>query len=1025
MRNISSWAIKNPVFPLVLFIMLTFAGLISFIRLPVTNNPDISFPVVQVTVSQPGASPTEMETQVTQKIEGAVAGIGNVEDITSWTPEGTANVVIKFHIGTNIDRATSDVRDAVAKIRSDLPEGIEEPVVQRQDADGGNFVAYAVSTSDMTEQQLSWFVDNNIAKRLLVLNGVSQVSRGGGVNREIRILLDPQRLQAYGLTAAGVNQQLRTVNLDAAGGRGDIAGSEQSIRVLGGAKTAQQLADTRISVPGRQPVRLSDIAEVKDSFAEVRNLSRVNGRNATTFGITKAKGYSEVTVSKLVEKELTKILKENPNIKISQVYTQVDDTKLQYESALRAMIEGAVLAVLVVYLFLRDGRATFISALAIPLSAIPTFWIMSLLGFTLNSISLLALSLVAGILVDDAIVEIENIVRHMRMGKSAYRAALEAADEIGLAVVATSMSIVAVFLPVSFMGGIVGQYFKQFGLTVAVAVLMSLLVARTLTPIIAAYFLKPHGEQAHANGPIMQFYLRSLNWAIGNRWKTVLIGVAFLAATLVMFAVIPKGLFPQQDNGYGQVNIEVPPGTRFAELARLSERVTTILRSHKEVASVNEDIGGDEGRTAFLFINYVDKKDRNKTSKQIEEMITKELRDIPDAHINFADFSGGGGGRPVTLFLTGDDPELLERTARTLEKQMQALPELQDARVDGDMKRPEIVIKPRFDLAAQLGVSVQALGQTIRVATIGDIPQNLAKFSLADRQVPIRVSLQENSRANLDTLLNLPVPTADGGAVPLRAVADVSFGSGPSRVRHYNQSRRIMLVADLNHVPLEKALNAVNNLPTLKNLPSGVRKVDQGDAQLFQELISNFMIAFAAGIFLVFAVLVLLYQRAFQPFTNMASLLLAPGGGLALLMLTGYEMTMPVFIGILMLFGIVAKNSILLIDFAIEEMNKGTERAAAIWEAGHKRAQPIVMTTVAMIAGMLPVAFSVGGDGFRAPMGVVVIGGLALSTILTLIIIPAGFTIVDDIEKWLAPRIGKLLTTRRKDDHLILPHAAE
>ena len=487
MKNMSAWAIRHPVTPVVLFVVLVFMGLVSFFRLPRTLNPDISFPGVQVLVSQPGASPQEIETQIMQKVEAAVASIGNIDNITSLAIEGQSRVFIEFAIGTPIDRAVADVRDAVSKVRVDLPAGIQEPTVVRMDADANQVAAYAVSSSALSDEDLSWFVDNTLSKRLLGIEGVSQVSRGGGVSREIRIELDPARMQALGVTAAQVNAQLRQLNLDSAGGRAELGGGEQAIRVLGEARSARGLGDTQIMLSGGRFARLSDLATVRDSVGEIRSLARLNGRPATTFSILKAKGTSDITVMDDVDAEIAKIKKENPNVTIDQIFTTVTYTKQTYHSAMSALFEGSILAVFVVFLFLRDTRATLISALAIPLSAIPTFAVMQWLGFTLNSISLLAVSLVAGVLVDDAIVEIENIVRHMRMGKSGYQAALDAADEIGLAVVACSATIIAVFLPVSFMGGLTGQFFKQFGLTVATAVFFSLLVARLITPVIAAY----------------------------------------------------------------------------------------------------------------------------------------------------------------------------------------------------------------------------------------------------------------------------------------------------------------------------------------------------------------------------------------------------------------------------------------------------------------------------------------------------------------------------------------------------------
>ncbi|HUL17863.1 MAG TPA: efflux RND transporter permease subunit [Steroidobacteraceae bacterium] len=1014
MKNISAWAIRHPVTPVVLFTVLLFMGLVGFVRLPVTLNPDISFPGVEVLVSQPGASPQEIETQIMQKVEGAVAGIGNINNITSLAIEGQARIFIEFAIGTPIDRAVADVRDAVAKVRVNLPQGIEEPVVQRLDIDQ-QIAIFAVSSSALTAEQLSWFVDNNINKRLLSMEGVAQVSRGGGVSREIRIELDPARMQALGVTAAQVNQQLRSLNLDSPGGRAQVGGGEQAIRVLGEARSAGDLGDTQIVLPGGRFARLADLATVKDSVGEIRSLARLNGRPATTFSISKAKGTSDVNVMKEVNEELTKIRKENPQVTIAQVFTTVDYTEATYHSAMSALLEGSILAVLVVFLFLRDGRATLISALAIPLSAIPTFLVMQWLDFTLNSISLLALSLVAGVLVDDAIVEIENIVRHMRMGKSAYQAALDAADEIGLAVVACSATIIAVFLPVSFMGGLTGQYFKQFGLTVAAAVFFSLLVARLITPVLAAYTLRSGAIATHEDGPVMAWYQRVLRWTTLHRWKTLGGGAAFFALSLVGLILVPKAFIPPSDDSYTEINIELPAGARLEDTSAVSAAVYRILARQPEVSSVVERIGGDEFdevRTGTLQITLVKPSERKASQREFEDRVINDFATIPDARIHFN--RGGNNGRDVNIYITGDDPRLTEASARKLVAEMRQLKELRDPGIDGDMPRPEILIRPHLDLASQLGVTVASLSDTIRIATLGELDQYSAKFSLADRQVPIRVSLNEDSRRDLSTLENLPVPTASGGAVPLKAVADITFGEGPTRVRRYNQARRLSIVADLSEgVELGTAMEKIRALPALKNLPQGVHQVDVGNAKYMNELFVNFLIAMVTGILMVFAVLVLLFARVLQPITILSSLLLSFGGAVAALMLSGSALSLGAMIGFLMLMGIVAKNAILLVDFAIEEMRAGKDRLAAILEATHKRARPIVMTTVAMVAGMVPVAIGLGGDtSFRQPMAVAVIGGLITSTALTLVIVPALFTVVDDIERWLAPKFGRVLTAQ-------------
>ena len=1132
-RNISSWCIRNPVPPIVLFIGLMLAGLIAFMGMDVNNNPDIDFPAATVVISQPGAAPTEMENQITQKVEAAARSVNGVDEINSTVREGNSETFVQFDIGTPTDRAVNDLRDAITQIRGDLPDGILEPQIARVDFAGDPILFVAAETTDMTLEELSWYVDNNVARRMLGVEGIAAVTREGGVSRNIRVVLDPAALQSQGITAAQVNSQLRQTNLNATGGRAEIAGSEQSVRVLGNARTAYDLSQTQIIVPGGRSVRLADLGVVKDAYSEQRTIAKMNGRQVISFNVQRSKGASEVTAYDDAWKELRKIEKDDPRIKFREIINEVDYTKAQYRSAMEGLIEGAVLAVLVVLLFLRDFRATIISAIAIPLSAIPAFYFMSLMGITLNGLSLLALSLVAGVLVDDAIVEIENIVRHMRMGKSAYQASMDAADEIGLAVVATTMAIVAVFLPVALMPGISGQFFKSFGYTVVLSVLMSLFVARMITPLVAAYFLKSHGPAPHAAGKGMEWYLRVLRWSLDtsktdamrgriakvrtNRlyygiplglaaalalanvvqmklgattdepvggWSMafgflgafILLALVFLALTIIaglLFSTVVKpdrnnfsawsryvgkigwarargdhrvwmvgaGFFtfvvqvvlfmtlsmsfqPPLNLDFSRVRIGMPPGTTLEQTEAVAQRASDIIATNPAVDRVFQRIYVGTG-----FLNIVLKKDREVTSTEFERSLTPQLAAIPDARVNFISQSGGGGagGRDISLFLGSDNPELLTTTANKIADEMGTLKELVAPRAFGDLVRPEITIKPRFDLAADLGVTTVALSQTIRIATLGDIAQNSAKFSLADRQVPITVSLPESARRDLAVLQNLPVPTTSGGSVPLKAVAEIGFGSGPTAVQRTNQVRRLSVGADLAPGLVSgDAWPKINELPTVKNLPDGVQKLELGDSKWQAELLYYFAIALASGVLLVFAVLVLLYRRFLSPFVNMGSLLLAPLGAAIGLHLTGNPVSLPVLIGILMLFGIVAKNSILLIDFAVEMMDHGMPKDEAIEEAGHKRAQPIVMTTIAMVAGMLPIAISLSGDSsWRAPMGVTVIGGLIFSTALTLLLVPSYFSIAVDLEQWVAKMFRKAVDNGEEHRPMAEPLPAE
>jgi multidrug efflux pump subunit AcrB len=1116
--QISAWSIRNPVVPIVLFLALTLAGIMSFMGMEVQNDPDIEFPVVVVSISQPGAAPSEITTQITQKVESAIRSVQGVRNIDASASEGNTTVSAEFEIGDDINAAVSEVKNAVDQIRSDLPDGILEPQIFKVATSSDPIAYFAVEASDMTLEQLSWFVDDTVARRLLAVEGMASVSRNGGVNREIRVVLDPAKMQAMDVTAAQVNGVLRQQNLNAAGGQSEIAGSRQSVRVLGNADDAFALSQRQISLGGRT-IKLADIAEVTDGYSEQTAMAFESGQQVVTFGMSRAKGASDVTVFDEAMLKMAEIEKENPGIKFTTLFNSVDYTKGQYKSSMAAMIEGALLAIVVVFLFLRDWRATVISAIAIPLSAIPTFWFLDLLGFTLNTMSLLALGLVAGVLVDDAIVEIENIVRHMRMGKSAYQASIDAADEIGLAVVATTFSIVAVFLPVGLMPGVAGQFFKNFGLTVVASVLMSLAVARMITPMIAAYFLKSGGVAEHGEGPMMDRYMKLLRWSLDSskavalkqmiervrgrfwyyplwlaiillfiatfgmaiqaiwgmlgqaglpafvnvllaffgaaaitigavvfvrfllgmvgggfgrwyayigqrfraRWqdhRLWMMGLGFLSllATIGLLIALPKQFFPTGNQDFSRVRIEMVPGTTLDQTRAVADQAAEIVESQPEVNTALISVREGSGS---IFITL--KKDRERTSQEFEQALTPRLSQIADARVSFQAFGpgGGGSGRDVSVMLSGSDPALLDKTAVTLVEQMKGLKEVRSPRIAADLQRPELIVTPRTDLAAQLGVTTAALSQTIRIATLGDIDQNSAKFSLSDRQIPIRVMLAKESRQSLDVIRNLPVQTASGGSVPLSRVADISFGSGPTTVQRRNQNFRIFVGADFAPGVVSSQADAViNKLPVMQNLPTGVSRAPFGSQEWEAEMQRDFLVALVSGTLLVFAVLVLLYHRFMSPLVNMGSLLLAPLGGLMALAIVQQPISMPVFIGVLMLFGIVAKNSILLIDFAIEEMARGVPKFQAIMEAGHKRAQPIVMTTVAMTAGMIPTAISLGGDGqWRAPMGTVVIGGLIVSTLLTLLIVPAGFSLADGLEKRMGPWLRTRLLTYDPEKH--------
>jgi hydrophobe/amphiphile efflux-1 (HAE1) family protein len=999
--NISAWSIRNPVPSIVLFAVLTLLGVMSFMSLPVTRFPNIDIPIVSITVTQSGAAPAELESQVTREVEDAVANITGVKHIISTVTDGISTTAMEFRLEIDQDRALNDVKDAIDEIRADLPRTIDEPIVRRIDVEGQSIMTFAASSPGMTLEQLSWHVDDVIKREVQGLKGVGRVERYGGVDREIRVLLDPDRLLAFGVTAADVNAQVRATNVDLGGGRGEVANQEQAIRTLAGARRVEDLAETEILLPGGRKVRLKELGRVIDDASEQRTFARLNAEPVVTFAVFRSKGASELSVAETVSGKLAELRERFPDVTLTNVDDAVSYTRGNYTSAMETLIEGAVLAVLVVLVFLRNWRATLIAAVALPLSAIPTFWAMEMMGFSLNLVSLLGITLVTGILVDDAIVEIENIVRHMNQGKSPYRAALEAADEIGLAVIAISLTIVAIFSPVSFMGGIAGQYFKQFGLTVAVAVLFSLLVARLITPMMAAYLMRPIPEEKDSEGPMIRAYAAFLGMTLKVRYLTLLTGMMLFVASIYATSLLPTGFLPDEDTSRVVVSAELPPGATLDDTRETTDFMVSKLRSIPQIKSVfvlggSTPTGGLEIRKSALFIQLVPKTERDLTQKQLKKVISDTLADVPDTR---AWYVNERGERELSFSILSQDGEKLSDFVGRLEGALRQVPGFTNVAATSSVDRPELRVVPKFDAAARLGVAPSAIAETIRVATIGDIDANLAKFNAGDRLVPIRVQIEESARANMLRLQNLRVTNTQGVAVPLAAVADVTFGRGPSAIDRYDRQRRAVIGVDLvSRYALgdarEKFLEIVEELKP----PAGVGLQPSGDAEIQDEVATGFMTAMGTGLMIVFGVLILLFGSVAQPITILLSLPLSFGGVVLALLATNNSVSMPVYIGLLMLMGIVTKNAIMLVDFAVIEVEKGVNRIEAVIDAGRKRARPIIMTTLAMVAGMVPSALAFGDGGeFRAPMAIAVIGGLLVSTVLSLIFVPSFYTVMDDL----------------------------
>nr|WP_230839748.1 efflux RND transporter permease subunit [Gloeobacter morelensis] len=999
--NISAWSIRNPVPTIVLFLILSLGGLAAFNGLGIDLDPNTDLPTVGVTVTQLGAAPTELETQVTRRVEQAVSSIGNIRHIYSTVRDGSSFTRVEFNLGTNLDRATNDTRDAITKIRAQLPQGIDEPVIQRFDDGGWPFIGYTISSDRRAPVELSWLAENRIARELLTVPGVSQVLYFGS-KREIRIDLNPVRLKALGITADQVHGQIRALNIDLPGGRGEVGTTEQAIRTLGSAPTVANLRSVRIALPDGRYADLASLGTVTDGTAEQRWLAYYDGRPAVVFQVVRASGTNLVGVEEAVQQKVKDIQKSLPDdIKLRLLWTTGDFVRESYDASVEAVLLGAGLAVAVIWLFLRDWRATLIAGLAIPLSVIPTFAVMRAAGFTLNNMTLLALALVIGILVDDAIVELENISRHIGMGKTPYQAAIEAADEIGLAVVATTMTIVAVFLPVAFMEGIQGQYFRQFGWTVAAAVLFSLVVARMLTPLMAAYLLKAH---THTPGRslLTRFYEGVLGWSLSHRWLTLLLAGGFFAGSLALIPLLPTSFIGPVDRGQSSLEVELPPGSSIETTRKAMLQLGSLVQKHPAVEHVYARAGSIDSsstpNTGRLVITLKPREERRHTQQQFEAEVRPILNRVPGVRLSFS----GWGGKNVQIVLSGDNTIELERAARDLTDQMRALSELVDVSSTAAILRPEIQVRPMLDRAAEQGVSVASIARTAQIATLGDSEANLAKFTLSSRQINIRVQLDPAFRTNFDTIGDLQVAGGGGVLVPLRSVAQLAMGSGAMQIERYDRARQVTIGANLaSGVNLGPALQKVHQLPVLRNLPASVSKKLAGEAENQRDVFNGFGGAIAAAILLIYAVLALLFGGFLHPLTIMMSLPLSLGGALVGLLVFQKSLGLYTLIGIVMLMGLVCKNAILLVEYCLVAMQAGQPRTAAILQSGEARMRPILMTTVAMIAGMLPIALGIGaGSEARSPMAVAVVGGLLTSTALTLVVVPVVFTFIDDLQSW-------------------------
>lgn len=1016
--NVSSWSIKNPIPAVMLFVMLTFAGMLAFNSMKVQQFPDLELPNITISASLPGAAPAQLETEVARKLENAIASIQGLKNIYTKVQDGGVSITAEFRLEKPTQEALDEVRSAVQGVRSELPSDVRDPVINKVNLSGAPILALTIRSEKMDDEALSWFVDNTVSRRLLGVKGVGSVARVGGVTREVEVALDPMKLQGLGATAADISRQLKQVQTESAGGRADLGGSEQPMRTLATVKTAEELANLELTLSNGQRVRLDQVATVKDTIAEPRAAALLNGVPVVGFEITRSKGASEVEVGAAVNAALEELKAQHPDIELTYAFDFVKPVAEEFDASMTMLYEGAVLAVIVVWLFLRNWRATFVSAVALPLSAIPAFIGMAYLGFSINTVTLLALSLVIGVLVDDAIVEVENIERHLNMGKTPFQAAMEAADEIGLAVVATTFTLIAVFLPTAFMSGIPGKFFKQFGWTAALAVFASLVVARVLTPMMAAYIMK-RSPREHKDPFWMGAYMRASRWALRHRWITMGAAALFFVGSIMLIPLLPTGFIPPDDNSQTQVYIELPPGSTLKQTRDAAEHARQLLGKVDHIQSIYTTIGGGaagsdpfapagttEVRKATLTVLLTERGQRPR-KQGIENAIRAAMSEVPGIR---SKVGLGGSGEKYQLVLTGEDPLALASAAAAVERDLRTIPGLGSITSSASLIRSEIAVRPDFAKAADLGVTSAAIGETLRIATVGDYHTSLAKLNLSQRQVPIVVKLDDSARQDLELLGRLSVPGVKG-PVMLSQVATLEVAGGPAVIDRLNRSRNITFEVELSGAPLGDVTEAVQKLPSITNLPPGVKQLALGDAEVMGELFASFGLAMLTGVLCIYIVLVLLFKDFLQPFTILAALPLSLGGAFVGLLVVNQSFSMPSLIGLIMLMGIATKNSILLVEYAIlarrgSDGSDGHPVAApmsrfdALIDACHKRARPIVMTTIAMGAGMVPLAVGWGAadSSFRSPMAVAVIGGLITSTVLSLLVIPSVFTVVDDLE---------------------------
>jgi hydrophobe/amphiphile efflux-1 (HAE1) family protein len=1011
-------SIDRPVFATMMIFALVVLGLFSYMKLNIDQYPDVDIPFVTIVTVLRGAGPEQIETDVTKKIEDAVNPVGGLDHIQSTSQEGLSIVTAQFKLEIDGKVAAQEVREKVSAARANLPTEIEDPVITRYDPASQPIMQLTVSGT-RSAKEITTYTKDVIKKRLENVPGVGSVDLVGGDEREIEVEVDAARLRGYNLSIQDVVQGVAGANMEIPAGNLVQGPRQLLLRTMGKFTSVNDFNRVIVATPGGKPVHLSDIAAVSDGVKERTSFARVEGKQAVGLNILKQSGSNTVRVADAVRDQIARLKKELPaDLQVTMAKDNSTFIRDSVNDVLFDIVYGGLLAVIVVYLFLANARPTIISAIALPTSIIASFIIMFALNFTLNVMTLMALSLAVGLLIDDAIVVIENIYRHMHMGATPMEAAKAATSEIGLAVMATTFTIVAVFIPVAFMSGIVGRFFYQFGITIAVSVLVSLFVAFTLTPMLASRWLRPQDEDLPNEGnyfrrglylfnrffdTLSKRYRRAITWSLAHRRMTLAAALGLFALSFVLMRFLGSDFFPETDQSEFTVGVNASPGTSLEQTAAICGRIEAVLHKRPEVTTLLTTIGAgnDPITKGNILVKLVKKADRKEGIKKIMSGVRLDLRDLAGANLSILVAQGpGGGAKPVIMSVRGEDLSKLELLGEKVERIVRATPGAADVENSYEISKPEIRIRIDREKASDLGLNVGLIASSIRAMVDGAVATQYAE---GGEQYDVRVRLRKEDRTSLENVGNLTIKSSKDTRdqqkiiVPISYVAAVGQGSGPSKINRYDRQREIRIDANTSGHSLGEVLGSILKQTAGLPLEPGYSVDVTGTGQTQSESFVNILISLGLAIVFVYIVLAAQFESFWFPFAIMLALPMSLIGAVIALLIFGNSLSVISLIGIIMLMGLVTKNGILLVDYTGVLRDRGAARTEALVEAGATRLRPILMTTFAMIFGMVPIAFSTAeGSEFRSPMGQAVIGGLITSTLLTLFVVPVVYSLIDD-----------------------------